>query len=73
MAVSCILSRLFLEILLQEDGISGVAFVQSVGQVADKGYQADDKVEHNIHDHLKSDVAWQASVDFRATCDDHQG
>lgn len=43
------------QVVLQDDGISGVAFVHRVGEISDERYEADDKVQQYVHCHLHAE------------------
>lgn len=58
--------------LLEKDGVSRVALVQSVREVAHERYKADDEVEGNVHHHHHPEGEGEASVDVPARLDDHQ-
>ena len=65
------LRTFFSEILLQDDGVSGVALVDGVGNVAHKRHQANQKVEDDVEDHPHPETGGQSAVNLFAVVDHH--
>lgn len=67
-----ILSAFLLEVALQENRIPRVAFVHSIGQVANEGDQTNHEIEYDVKEHVHADIAWKSAFDFVGACNDHE-
>ena len=62
----------FPQMLLQDHGVSGIAFVHGVCEVSNEWDEANDKIKDNVHGHLHPQRCRKAAVDILATLQDHQ-
>lgn len=58
------------EVVLEDDGVAGIAFVGGVGEVAEKGNKADEEVEGDVEKHFCTDGGGEGG--FGSGADDHK-
>lgn len=67
------LGALFTKVLFKNDGISCVALVHCIRDIANERNEADEEVDDDIDKHHHAQTRWKSTVDLFAFSHDHQG